>query len=195
MTNFKEPAFSIANFQPKYKHHVNRGLSLHTVVYIFENYNFDFEVFLPTYGINLQRGLVWSKIQKESFIIAILKDQNLPPIVVIENSLERDKGIKTLQVIDGKQRLTTLAAFLANEFPVNLFGNEYYFKDLPNDVAKYIKYWHGLKFDIHYHNESNAILDDTKIQIFEDVNFLGTPQDKMHLDHIKRLQDDSKIKN
>lgn len=173
-------------FQKKYKHHINKGLSMHHIKWIREIADFDFDVYLETKKKNLQRDLCWNQQQKESLIFTILRDQQINPIIVVQvkdrgDSLNRKYYFK---VIDGKQRLTTVFDFIDNKFPVWINGIEYYFKNLPEDCQKQIEYY-GFKWDVHYHYEDEPITDDTLIDLFEDCNFLGTPQDKEHLNKLR----------
>lgn len=173
-------------FQRKYKHHINKGLSMFHVNWIRESSDFDFDVYLETKGKNLQRDLCWNQQQKESLIFTILRDQQINPIVVIQ---VRDRGESLnkkyyFKVIDGKQRLTTTFDYIDGKFSINIEGKEYYFKDLPEDCQNQIS-GYNFKWDIHYHYSDEPIVDDTLIDIFEDCNFLGTPQDKNHLDYLR----------
>ena len=52
----------------------------------------------------------WSRKQESAFIESILKDYPVPTLFVIENE------DKTMSVIDGKQRLSTIIRFYNNEF-------------------------------------------------------------------------------
>ena len=142
-------------------------------------------MYLETKGKNLQRGLVWNQQQKESLIFSIIRDQSVNPIVVVqvkERSLDNKYFFK---VIDGKQRLNTVFDYIDGKFSINIEGKDYFFKDLPDDCQNQILRYNFL-WDVHYHYEDQPILDDTLIDIFEDCNFLGTPQDKNHLDYLRQ---------
>jgi hypothetical protein len=69
-----------------------------------------------------QRGRVWRRAQKDRFIESLLLGFPVPGIFLVEQP-----GKKYL-VLDGQQRLTTLAAFYANEFA--LTSVEDHLKDL-----------------------------------------------------------------
>lgn len=183
----KEKSELLKKFQRKYQHHINKGLSFHTVKWIRDTTDFDFKVTLESKGKNLQRDLCWNQQQKESLIFTILRNQKINSIVVIQ---VRDSGRDFedkyfFKVIDGKQRLTTVFAFIDNEFPIVIDGVEYYFKNLPEDCQKQIE-GYDFTWNVHYHYEDKPITDDTLIDIFEDCNFLGTPQDKNHLDYLRQ---------
>lgn len=176
---------TLKQFQKKYTHHVNKGLSFHFLGRLEEWANWDFDVFLPTKGMNLQRDLVWTIEQKSALIITILKDQKIPPIVVVQN--DKDEIHKyNWQVIDGKQRMTTLFGYLKNEFPIVYEEVEYFFNDLPEDCQKQIFRYSEITIDVHYSYADEPITDQTKIDLFEEINWLGTPQDINHLNKLKK---------
>lgn len=69
-------------------------------------YNFD-----PKYQ---RRSDVWSE-EKQSFLIdSILKNYPMPPIF-LHQVIESDTGATKYNVIDGKQRLSTILRFINNE--------------------------------------------------------------------------------
>lgn len=176
---------TVKQFQKKYTHHINKGLSFHYLGKLEGKANWDFDVFLPTKSLNLQRDLVWTIEQKTALILTILKDQKIPVIVVIQN--DKDESRKyNWQVIDGKQRMTTLFAYLKNEFAIVYEGNEYFFKDLPEDCQKQILSYDEITIDVHYSYDDDPITDQTKIDLFEEINWLGTPQDINHLNKLKK---------
>lgn len=176
---------TLKQFQKKYTHHVNKGLSFHFLGRLEEDANWDFDVFLPTKGMNLQRDLVWTTQQKSALILTILRDQKIPPLVVVQN--DKDETHKyNWQVIDGKQRMTTLFGYLKNEFPIVHEGTEYFFNDLPVDCQRQIKMYSEIRIDVHYSYADEPITDQTKIDLFEEINWLGTPQDINHLNKLKK---------
>ena len=45
-----------------------------TLKSFLKRYKVDFDVFLPTKNVNLQRGLVWNDLQKQELITSINKE-------------------------------------------------------------------------------------------------------------------------
>lgn len=165
---------------------VRKNSSLENVGYMVRhNYRFDYDVYLPTKKMNLQRGLVWCLDQKRELILSILKGIKLSNISIIihRNDLNNYDDI-VYNVIDGKQRLTTIFSFYNNEFTLLHNGAEYYYKDLSPDVQYVIESFVFIA-DIAYEYPNKLISDDNKIAWFEMINFTGTPQDKYHLDKLK----------
>lgn len=138
----------------------------------------DYDVFLPTIGKNLQRPLCWNIDQKRELIMSVLLGRRLPKfsLIVKEND--------SYEVIDGKQRLTTLFSFLDNEFYVCLEGGFYYFKDLPNDYQLQF-YRLQIEYDRMIEFDKSPISDKTKIDWFYYINFAGTLQDIKHMESLR----------
>lgn len=175
----------LSDFQKKFKHHINPGMSYDCIGNMRTWTDFDFEVFLPTKGLNLQRELCWTLEQKQALIISMLRNMNFVPFVIIQLE-ERDRTKKyQWQVIDGKQRLTTCFAFLDNEFPISVDGVNYYFNDLPEDMQRHI-FRFDFRWDIHFHYPDEPITDKTKIDLFESINFFGTPVELSHIQKLKQ---------
>lgn len=142
-------------------------------------YDIDFDVFLPTIkgGVNLQRDFCWTLDQKREFIKSWVKESHIPPItcIIIDN--------KKLEIIDGKQRLSTLISFYGNEF--SLESGEYY-SDL-DWLSKSLYKNKTIDADITYTSSGMNVLSDIdKIEWFKRVNFTGTPQD---IDYMKKFED------
>lgn len=172
----------LSDFQKKYKHHINKGLCFHNLGWFKKHYKVDFDVYLPTIGKNLQRGLVWTLLQKQSLIMSILKGTKIPVITMIQQNTDSKEQV--FEIIDGKQRLTTLFDFLDDKFPIEVNHQKYFYSDLPEDCKREISHY-NLTYDVHYSYKEDSISDQTKIVIFEEINFLGTPQDVEHLNRLK----------
>ena len=134
---------------------------------------FDFDVYLPSKGINLQRPLVWTLEQKRSLIESVIIRRSIPPISVVQTLDD------TYQVIDGKQRLSAFIEYVQGGF--DFCGH--YCDELPKDYLGQI--------DRHYiccyrlYEYDTPVTDDKKIEWFQWINFAGTPQDIQHLKNLK----------
>lgn len=53
--------------------------------------NIDFDVFLPTKGMNLQRDFVWNILQKRELIWSILMKRHIPRMAMI-NIITKESG-------------------------------------------------------------------------------------------------------
>ena len=154
----------------------------------------DFDVFLPSIGLNLQRKLVWSLDQKRELIYSILKSipignasilRNIFPFTKEEiDQLYKDKAecpdFFKYQVIDGKQRLMTIIDFLGDIFKI-LIDEEYlYFSELPLEFKRIIWGYNISSYEISM-GWGVVMSDAEKIEWFQSVSFKGTPQEESHL--------------
>ena len=167
--------------------------SEHTLWQLVEwNYKLDFDVFLPTYGKNLQRGLVWTLLQKRELIVSVLLERYVPPVTVIacvdyKDTSHISKDI--YQVIDGKQRLTTLISFLKDEFTVELEEEEYLFSQLPKEYQYAISNYY-VRFGVIYEPYGKPFSDKFKLEIFKHLNFKATPQDENYYNSFEAAENE-----
>ena len=170
----------LSYFRKEFKFTVNKNSSFGAYDMFKNRVTMDFDVFLPSKGINLQRELCWTLNQKQEFIISILKGISIPKISIINHSIN-DNRDKVCMVIDGKQRLTTYLSFLKNEF---CLPTGHYFKNLNGQCQHELtRFWFSADVAFSYYDE--PISDEDKITWFEQINFTGTPQDAEHLTKLK----------
>jgi len=153
------------------------------VDFLAEHCKIDFDVFLPTRGINLQRDFVWNIDQKREIIWSILMNRHIPRMAIL-NVLDDDSIDGIYQVIDGKQRLSSILGFYRGEFTLLIDGKEYYYNELPKDYQRVIK---GYQMPYNIVNEvyKGDMSDQDKIDWFTYINFAGTPQDQEHFEKLK----------
>lgn len=151
----------------------------------FMRQDIDFDVYLPTRGINLQRPFVWTLQQKRELIHSLFIGRHIPHCAILNIINKEDDKKDILQVIDGKQRLSTMIEFINNGFYIDLEGQLYLFEDLPTEYQRAIDCYN---FRYYVINEpwDNRITDDQKVSWFTFINFAGTPQDEKHLNKLKR---------
>lgn len=137
-------------------------------------YTFDFDIFLPTKGFNLQRPYIWNDLQKEELIWSCIYGRDISKFIFIKHESD------TLQIIDGKQRLLTLKYFMENKFPIHFKGRDIYWRDLDQDAKYHISNRVSIRYNVYYSYDDQPITDDEKILIFSMFNFSGTLQDKKH---------------
>jgi hypothetical protein len=149
------------------------------IQYFAERVKIDFDVYLPTKHMNLQRDFVWNIDQKRELIWSILMNRNIPRMAMMNVLVDKNDIDGTYQVIDGKQRLSTMIDFYKNKFSLEIDNNFYYFNQLPVDYQNVIKGYH---FAYYIANEpyTQAFTDKDKIDWFMYINFAGTQQDAEH---------------
>lgn len=152
------------------------------------DYKYDFDVYLPTYGVNLQRPYVWEHCQQNEFILSILLEKPLDSVIIIQHSYDNTRSNVINYVIDGKQRLMTIQKFARNEFPIVVDGKEYYFKDFSDDLKLFferrVNYITGT---VYYTYPDIPATDEVKITLFNFYNFAGTPQTEEHKNMLSNL--------
>lgn len=163
------------------------------------DYTYDFDVYLPKYGINLQRPYVWKHYQQNEFILSILLEKPIQPFIVIQYINDTNHRENTIvYIIDGKQRLLTIKKFIHNKFPIIVNGKEVYFKDFDDELKRYFESRvNYLTADVYYsygdENDESYINDDMKIILFNFYNFSGTPQTEKHKNKLQSLLKNDKI--
>lgn len=159
---------------------------------------YDFEVWLEDYGVNLQRPYVWNLIQQQEFILSILLDKPIPPVVVVDmDSGYNTDGLRKVLVIDGKQRLMTIQRFLNNEFPIPINGQLVCFESFDDDAHWFfIRQIQYLTSTTYYASDDKRdsfyMSDDMKIILFNFYNFAGTQQEETHKNMLQGFLENSK---
>lgn len=164
-----------------------------TISWLFDQYIRERLELDPPY----QRKSVWSQQFKDNFIDTILLNYPAPAIFLYQEI--HGDGRTIYNVVDGKQRLTTVVEFVRGDFPVSdsspvqpLRGS--FFENLPEEVKK--AFWSYL-FAIEYLPSSEeGLISDIFDRINRNVSKL-TPQELRHakLDGVfiteaERLADD-----
>lgn len=115
-----------------------------------------------------QRRSVWTPRYREEFIDTLLLDYPVPAIFLFSRVVS-ESGVTRYEVVDGKQRLTTVFMFVkgeiavSDESPVERFRGKY-FEDLPEDQK--LGLWQ-LDFPVEYlpTNDEGVVND-----IFKRIN-------------------------
>lgn len=134
-----------------------------------------------------QRPFVWTLEEMQSLIHSIYNRVACGKIVVrergfkwvMESQREEDECCWA-DIVDGKQRLTTLQKFLNNEFS-DRFGNFW------DDLSKSAQH----KFLDHqlfsYCEMGEDVTDEDVLKQFLSINFTGIPQSKEHIEYVESL--------
>lgn len=132
------------------------------------------------YNAPYQRMSVWTEEKQSFFIDSILRNFPVPPIF-LHKKIDDFTGKQTFDVIDGKQRLTSLKRFINNEIPATseedgetedkLSG--VYFNDLSTpELNEYKKHFWRYELQIQYVDTEDSQLIDT---LFDRLNRNGEP--------------------
>lgn len=126
----------------------------------------DFDVFLPTLRKNLQRDYVWSLNQKRQLIWSVFFERNIPNISLFIYEID---GVDMVEVIDGKQRISTLLDFYNCKFTIEIEGKEYLYSQLEDDYKSAIETFYFNAFVIY-----DNLTEQQKVEWFNLINFSGT---------------------
>ncbi len=177
--------------------YINNGLltkSTSAILSFFLACESEGEIFFnPLY----QRDYIWSDAEAQLLLRQVFKNRPIGTLAIVLNDNSGndnhpmdyfDHG-RYCEVVDGRQRLTTLLKFYNNEFPyVSESGQEVYFKDMRIVDQREFK-----KTKLPYYelstNNSQPVSDIQKIEYFYSVNFAGVPQSDEHKQSIKTLMD------
>jgi uncharacterized protein with ParB-like and HNH nuclease domain len=151
------------------------------------NIKIDLDIYLPSIGKNLQRGDVWTILQKKELIRSILRGVQIPAFIILQIIPRKLSGQTIYKIIDGKQRLSAIIGFIKNEFSIAANnGTELFFDDLTDDEKFEFKSGLGsLRANGAIYGEEEELSDNLLIEWFKFVNFAGTPQDVEHLNNLK----------
>jgi hypothetical protein len=149
-------------------------------------YFLDYNIFLKSKNMNLQRDLVWDLNQKQQLVLSVLKGTLIPPLIIIQYKDDANFNSNTiLKIIDGKQRLNTLVEFYEGKFHLDINNEKYYFEDLDDKLKITYKLYNPSFYTIYeYYDE--RLSDDDLILIFSHINFSGTPQDIEHINNLNK---------
>jgi hypothetical protein len=146
----------------------------------FKKAKIDWNVFLKTKGKNLQRDFCWTLQQKREIINSVLIGRHIPHCAIIDTIDPTNKVESIYEIIDGKQRLSSIIDFTYDKFTIIIEGKEYLFSELPNEYQNHID-----KFNFRYYRVDEQydkpITDEQRLSWFKFLNFAGTPQDEIHL--------------
>lgn len=163
----------------KWKNIIQRNPNMSTSVsYIYQ------DVLSGDININppYQRGLVWTLEQKQKYIENLFNETAvITPTIVL--NWENHIYDSAYEVIDGKQRLTTIFDFIENKF---CLSNGLYFKDLSMSDCNFILY-HDVRYTrIEKIDYTNLTLNE-KIELFLEINELGTKMSEEHIEKVKEM--------
>ena len=139
-----------------------------------------------------QRGFVWTLEDKQSFINSIYNEMDCGKIVIRKYSWDElakqtdPEKCYFNEIIDGKQRLSTIIAFMNDEFPDS---NGYLFSELSKNAQRTFE----SSQCVGYAEFNGYVSDEDILKQFLMINHTGVPQSKEHIDFVRGLLED-KIK-
>lgn len=127
-----------------------------------------------------QRGNVWTQTEKELLIESIFENRDIGKFVIVMRPFSEDRSAPNAEILDGKQRLTTLIEFYENRFEYRgVLFNDLHWRDQLH-FERYMINWAEL-------NEKTT--QRQKYEYFLKLNVAGVPQSKDHIQHVQTLLD------
>lgn len=133
-----------------------------------------------------QRDLVWTLEDKQLLLESIYNGISCGSVVVRKRGFtwlharESEDECYWVDIVDGKQRMSTIHEFVTNQFPD--FEGRYY-SDFSNN-AQHKLMNHQL---FAYFEFDEDATDEAVIHQFLKVNFTGKPQSKEHIEFVKNI--------
>lgn len=132
------------------------NLKVSELIVMNESGTFDFDA-------KYQRGLVWTPEQKEELISSVV--EWIPINAIYWNEYNT---VRSYEVIDGKQRLTTIFDYCKNGFK----WKGYYYSELPEVYRAIIESFSVSVYQTNYETTESCE------KLFNRINFTGTPHQK-----------------
>lgn len=167
---------------------LNRETTKITVAEFYERYQLNKYNFEPEYQ---RKGNVWSDEKKSFLIDSILKNYPMPPIF-LHQQIDSESGATIYNIIDGKQRLSSILQFINNElelpsdYDVGAFGdarlNSKKFSDLKDELQDFkMQFWKYVLTVEYIEAEDLDIINN----VFDRLNRNGEPLEAQELRNAK----------
>lgn len=135
------------------------------------------------FGAEYQREYVWGHDEQQTFLRVLISGFPIGSVALAKASDWDSCDGPYIEVVDGKQRLTTLKMFINNEIPIVIGDEEIYWFELSR--AEQLSFGRPVL--------SAVILDDAtekdRIDYFVAVNFTGVPQSEAHRQQVLKLRE------
>lgn len=129
-----------------------------------------------------QREIVWTHEQKLKLIKSIFEGLDIGKFVFISNPYSEDREFG-YEILDGKQRLTTILEFYNDEWTYE----GYYFSEL----STYLQYkFRDLSVFVAEMRDGDATKENI-LEYFIRLNTTGTPMSEEHLDKVRKQLEES----
>ncbi|HHG9960346.1 TPA: DUF262 domain-containing protein [Yersinia enterocolitica] len=134
------------------------------------------------FDADYQRAYVWGEEEQQAFLHTVVSGFPVGHVAIAKTPDWCEKEEAFLEVVDGKQRLTTLKLFITNEIPIIIDGQRILWRELsrPEQLA------------FGHTSMPALILDDASrddlLSYFIAVNFTGVPQSDEHKRYVLKLR-------
>jgi len=135
-----------------------------------------------------QKDFLWTLEQKRAYIENLFKGKAVITPTFIQCSKPIEDRVDCfdfdiLEVVDGKQRLSTIFEFIENQFSLE---DGIFFKNLNSKDKIELLYANVKATEITPRKFGNDLTDKQKIELFLEINELGTKMSDEHIAKIKK---------
>ncbi len=135
-----------------------------------------------------QRPFVWTNKDNQLLIESVYNGIECGRILIRHRSWKKleeltlagEVDVAFRDIVDGKQRLNAIRAFINDEFK-DLQGNYY------SDLSEHAQHKFGDHQLFGYCEMGETVTDDQVIKQFLKLNFTGKPQSQEHINHVKEI--------
>ncbi|MEG0097845.1 MAG: DUF262 domain-containing protein [Citrobacter sp.] len=135
------------------------------------------------FGAEYQREYVWGEEEQQTFLRVLISGFPIGSVALAKAPDWDVSDGPYIEVVDGKQRLTTLKMFINNEIPIVIGDEEIFWSEFSR--AEQLSFGRPTL--------TAVILDDAttkdRIEYFIAVNFTGVPQSEEHRKKVLKLQE------
>lgn len=159
-----------------------RQFSVGTGEYCISSYVYWLRTGALFFDADYQREYIWGEEEQQAFLNTAASGFPLGHVAIAKTPDWCEKEGAFLEVVDGKQRLTTLKLFITNAIPFYIDGVAVYWRDLsrPEQLAFEKTSLPAVTLD-------DATRSDL-LNYFIAVNFTGVPQSEDHKQHVLKLK-------
>jgi uncharacterized protein with ParB-like and HNH nuclease domain len=129
-----------------------------------------------------QRPYVWQNTQQQELMHSLFNDLPIGAISLIEHAMTSEGAY--VEVLDGKQRITTIFAYYNNEFAyIDPYSKKsYFYRDLSPSVKTVFK--NSITYAVNTLKSDMTELQ--KYEYFYAINYAGVEQSESHRINIER---------
>lgn len=135
------------------------------------------------FGADYQREYVWGHEEQQAFLSVLISGFPIGTVALAKAPDWCTRELPYIEVVDGKQRLTTLKKLLTNEIPIILPDGPLYWRDMTR--AEQLAFGRRTL--------PAVVLDGVpykeRLAYFVAVNFTGMPQSEEHKKHVMQLME------
>lgn len=139
------------------------------------------------YDESYQRPYCWTHAEQQALLKTIFSREPIDSVAIVINEGSMDKYC---EMVDGRQRITTMLMFYDNKIPyITDEGKEIFYKDLSTFDKLEFKKLPMASVELQS-RDGNPVPYESKVKFFYRKNFAGMPQSPEHKARIEQMMDE-----